>query len=224
MPTPQVEDGYTRLANELLDAIIRFPFTKRQYKVMLLLARKTYGYNKKSDDMTVTQISNQTGLTRPHASGTLAELVELGCVLKRDGRHGYVLGINKNYRTWGASQNGTCPETGITPSQNGTVSVPKRDTQKTTPKDNTKRHIWFDRFWDAYPKKVKRKPSMEKWQRKNLDAKAEEIISDVKARKKRDRRWLAGFVPDPTTYLTQERWTDEIEATPNDDDIFAGAK
>lgn len=120
MGSPQVEDGFTKIANELLDAIIRSPFSKRQYKVLLHLIRKTYGFGKKSDDMTVTQIANATGLTRPHASGTLHELIELNTVLKRDGRHGYVLTLNKNYRQWGCPETGHRPKTGRTPSQNGT--------------------------------------------------------------------------------------------------------
>lgn len=150
---PQLEDGYTRIAHELLEAITRHPFTKRQYKVLLYIIRKTYGYGKKTDDMTVTQIANGTGLTRPHASGALHELIETNTVLKRDGKYGYVLGINKDYGNWIPSQNGTCPKTGTTPSQNGTETVPKRDTQYITPIDNNQKkgepafldkQTWFD--------------------------------------------------------------------------------
>lgn len=69
----------------------------------------------------------------------------------------------------------------------------------------------FADFWDAYPRKVGKKPSREKWQRKRLDAKADEIIADVKDRMARDRRWLDGYIPNPATYLNQERWNDEVE-------------
>lgn len=51
MASPQTEDGYIRIANELLDAILMFPFSKRQLKVVLALIRKIYGFNKKADDL-----------------------------------------------------------------------------------------------------------------------------------------------------------------------------
>jgi hypothetical protein len=69
----------------------------------------------------------------------------------------------------------------------------------------------FSEFWELYPKKVARKPAAEKWKAKKLDAKASEILADVRARMKSDRRWLEGYIPNATTYLTQERWQDEIQ-------------
>ena len=64
--TPQLEDGHTRIANELLDAIIAFDFSKRQQKIVLQVIRKTYGFNKKVDDMTVSQIARSCRLQRSH--------------------------------------------------------------------------------------------------------------------------------------------------------------
>lgn len=66
----------------------------------------------------------------------------------------------------------------------------------------------FDQFWSAYPKKVKRKTSREIWMRKHPNV--TELLADLE-RRKSDRRWLEGFIPDPPTYLNQERWHDEIE-------------
>lgn len=66
----------------------------------------------------------------------------------------------------------------------------------------------FDRFWALYPKKVKKKPAHDIWKRKRLDPLAEQICSDVAKRPATDA-WKRGFVPDPTSYLQQERWNDE---------------
>lgn len=68
----------------------------------------------------------------------------------------------------------------------------------------------FDDWWMTYPKKVKKKSTKEKWEAKQLDEKADVLIADVQNRIANDGRWLEGFVPDPTTYLSQERWEDEI--------------
>jgi phage replication O-like protein O len=140
MASPQVEEGFTKIANELLDAILKHGFSKRQMAVMFAIIRKTYGYNKIEDDMTVTQLADAAGLSRSHASEALKELSDnTGAVLKRDGRHGYLLKINKNYKQWTRTktgrvpkQDGQRPKTGNIASQNGTH---KRQLQNTTPKE-----------------------------------------------------------------------------------------
>ena len=71
----------------------------------------------------------------------------------------------------------------------------------------------FADFWDAYPKKVKKQDARKKWKSRKLDRLADQIITDVQARQERDRRWLDGYVPDPTTYLNGSRWEDEIESS-----------
>lgn len=68
----------------------------------------------------------------------------------------------------------------------------------------------FGEWWDLYPKKRGRKPAEAKWKAKGLDAHADTLIADVLARIERDERWRRGFIPDPVTYLNQERWTDEL--------------
>lgn len=106
MSLPQTEDGFTRLANELLDAIIKFDFTKRQYAVLLAVVRKTYGYNKKSDALSIYQISVMTGIDRADTSRAVSELHAMNVLTKAEtGRmaHGQIvpeISINKDYETW----------------------------------------------------------------------------------------------------------------------------
>lgn len=74
----------------------------------------------------------------------------------------------------------------------------------------------FDLFWQAYPKKRKKKTAQEIWVRKKLDSKAEVLLADINRRLIDDKRWRDGYIPDPTTYLNQERWSDEIESERRD--------
>ena len=53
------DNGYTRIANELLDALLAADLTKHQYKVALAIVRKTYGFNKPFDRITNSQISER---------------------------------------------------------------------------------------------------------------------------------------------------------------------
>jgi len=72
---PQVEDGHTKIANELLDIIVKTDFSKRQYKILLFVIRKTYGWNKSEDDISRSQIVEATGLKNPHVTTTIQELL-----------------------------------------------------------------------------------------------------------------------------------------------------
>jgi hypothetical protein len=90
-----------------------------------------------------------------------------------------------------------------------TETTVKTDSSGDVPSPTPKNR--FDDFWKAYPKKRGKKPVSEIWKRKRLDDKADLLIADIANRSRNDRRWLDGFIPDPKTYLNQERWTDEIE-------------
>jgi phage replication O-like protein O len=98
--TPQLEDGYVRIANELFDAILSFKFTYRQLNVLLAVIRKTYGYGKKTDDISASQIGAMCGMPRPHVASTLVELEQLNVLTRERGKYGTITAINKNYREW----------------------------------------------------------------------------------------------------------------------------
>lgn len=96
---PQVEDGYTRIANELLEAISNshaFPVTLRQLRVVLAVIRKTYGFNKKSDRISDSQLAAETGLSRQNVNKAKRELLAMGVLFM----YGHKLGINKHADQW----------------------------------------------------------------------------------------------------------------------------
>jgi len=97
---PQIEDGYTRIANELLEAMMAAKFTARQWKVILSIVRKTYGYNKREDDLSASQIGALCEMHRVHATETLNQLARMNVISKRIGVHGCIVSIQKNYALW----------------------------------------------------------------------------------------------------------------------------
>jgi hypothetical protein len=79
---------------------------------------------------------------------------------------------------------------------------------KAMPKASAER---FHEFWTLYPNKTGRKPCEAKWRARRLDAKADEIIADVRRKLVEDDRWVNGYVPNPETYINQDRWTDPVQ-------------
>lgn len=86
MAPPGEEQGFTPIANELLDALVRYPFTKRQYKVLLAVIRKTFGFHKPADDLTSPQLAAMTGLADTHCRAAVRELIALGVLIATPGR------------------------------------------------------------------------------------------------------------------------------------------
>lgn len=72
------QPGYTRLPNDIIEAM---PYLGNgELRVLLAIARKTIGYQKESDRVSVSQIETLTGLAHRHALSALKSLVERGFI------------------------------------------------------------------------------------------------------------------------------------------------
>ncbi|HUU39672.1 MAG TPA: replication protein, partial [Desulfatiglandales bacterium] len=96
MTNPQLEDGYTRIANELLEAMARINLSGYQSRVLMAIWRQTYGWHKKEDYISVSQIARMTGIDKRNVSRTLKELIEKNMIRK----NGRMTAFNKNYNEW----------------------------------------------------------------------------------------------------------------------------
>jgi hypothetical protein len=74
--------------------------------------------------------------------------------------------------------------------------------------------VRFEEFWNLYPVKEAKKTCLQKWKRSKLDNIADIIIGKVGLQLLNDRKWIAGFAPNPLTYINQERWNDELDMRP----------
>lgn len=72
----------------------------------------------------------------------------------------------------------------------------------------------FDKFWQAYPKKVSKKEAQKSWKKINPSLELFEKILKALEMVKQTEQWEKDngkFIPYPATWLNQERWTDEIK-------------
>jgi phage replication O-like protein O len=90
------EDGYTRLANELYEELIGANLTRNQAKVAHAICRKTYGFNKKLDRISDSQISELTRLPRQKVNKAKNELIAMRVLV----REGSQIGPNKALSDW----------------------------------------------------------------------------------------------------------------------------
>lgn len=97
-----IDDGYTRTANELLEAVMLSGLTQHQLLIVMAVWRKTYGYNKKMDWIGNEQFAELTGMAATKCSTAKNELIRLG-VLVQQGRQ---IGMNKTISEWKTKFNG----------------------------------------------------------------------------------------------------------------------
>ncbi len=115
----QLENGYTRIANEIMDQVAKAKFNGSQFRIIFAVLRYTYGFNRKSAEMSISFISEATGLPERHARKETNKLIS-GKVLieykkptKTDSRE---IGLNKDYSEWIICTRGaTTPEEQIHP-------------------------------------------------------------------------------------------------------------
>ncbi|ECR8709886.1 replication protein [Salmonella enterica subsp. enterica serovar Emek] len=91
-----LDDGFTRIANEILEAVMHAGLSQHQLLVFMAVMRKTYGFNKKSDWVSNEQLSVLTGILPHKCSSAKNALVKRG-ILTQTGR---VIGINKTVSEW----------------------------------------------------------------------------------------------------------------------------
>lgn len=91
-----LDDGFTRIANELLEAVMLAGLSQHQLLVFMAVMRKTYGFNKKSDWVSNEQLSSLTGILPHKCSAAKSALVKRG-IFTQIGRS---VGINKTISEW----------------------------------------------------------------------------------------------------------------------------
>ncbi len=74
MANPQIENGHTKIANEILEALMLAKLNGVEFAVVLCVLRKTYGFNKKGDQISLTQFGKFTNYSRPAICKALKKL------------------------------------------------------------------------------------------------------------------------------------------------------
>ena len=240
MACPQTDDGYTRIANEIMDALIRtdIKIPAEARKVLDLVLRETYGFSRKTVKFKAGYIAKRTRLSRQNARRALRRLekmqlvtvvrpdksvVEFDYVVESD--YAFEIGIQKDYEKWKP-----CPEKkrsrirlqGVVESD----SPPYKETKKkpktppTPPLAGGKvggakhQNGFFDQFWKAYPRKAAKQEAVKAF--KKLEDPADlmpTILAAIEAQRKAYdwEREDGRYIPFPASWLNGRRWEDKLE-------------
>lgn len=244
MSTPQLENGYTRIANELLEAVFQANFNGSQVRVILCLLRNTYGYGRKECEFSNSYISNATGINKKNVAAVVKSLVD-GKILEITQASTFNsarrVAINKNYVEWECilpqwkntptgsdittstmktpSDDDVTTPTGsdITTSTGGDVTTQKRKNLKKKNKEIYEH--FFETVWKLYPKKRGKASVSTKAKKELYDAGMDVVTAAIEKYKREIAGTDEQYVLYGSTFFNL-RWKEYI---PDLDEKKAGA-
>ena len=135
MANPQIENGHVDLANDLVEALAKIRLSGEESQVLWSILRKTYGWHKKEDHISLSQFALMTGIKRQNVLRAINKLAskKIIAVIKKDDSIINMYRIQKDFDNWEAlSKKITTPKT--------VINIDKRGESKMmhTKENNTK--------------------------------------------------------------------------------------
>lgn len=99
----QVEDGeFLRIHNAILELLAKAPLRGQQFRCLMFLFRKTYGFNKKEDKISLAQWAEGTGLLRQNVWRELQLLIKCNVIYMASSgpKRPNTWGFNKRHEQW----------------------------------------------------------------------------------------------------------------------------
>lgn len=103
MANPQIKYGYTRIANEILEEIMKLNLNGTQFRLVMAIWRYTYGFQRKSHDFSYTFLAQAIGIKdRKTVVRELKVLIDRKIIhVTGKGIRGVnILAFNKNHNEW----------------------------------------------------------------------------------------------------------------------------
>ncbi len=228
MASPQVENGYVRVAGELMDAVTRINLSPYESRVFWFVVRRTYGFNKKMDRISLSQFSTGTGIDPRNARRTVKTLFDRNILqVDKPKVHMVLYGVQKNYERW---LRPLSPQTvslktdsvqTLSSIVSDSVSTDRHKRQKTITKDSRSfSQNGFDQFWGDYPKKRNKGQAEKAWKSIKPDSDLLKTMLETIKRAKGCPDWLkegGRYIPYPATWLNARGWEDQIQGGDADD-------
>lgn len=101
MANPQLENGYIKIANEIMDALIRTRIPGEARQILDVILRKTYGWHKKEDKISRSQFIETTGISERSVIRGLHKLLAMNLITARkDEKNHLIYSFQKDYEKW----------------------------------------------------------------------------------------------------------------------------
>ncbi len=171
MASPQKENGFTQISNELIEAYQRLHLSGNQWQILWTIIRKADGWHKDVAFISLTTFEECTGIDRRNLKRSLDAMVNKKIITKDSSGYITRYGIEKDYTKWetGVKNNTSVKNDTTTSVNNDTGTSVKNDTHKR--KKETKEspnpdgirmsELLFNLILERHPNH--KRPDMQKW-------------------------------------------------------------
>jgi len=231
---PQKENGYTPIAHTILEALATHVISPDEWRVLMVILRKTYGWDKKEDLISNSQFAKITGISRNHIPRILKKLISRNIIYRVSPIQGtgvphsgdgsiITYGFQKDFDKWRRCP----PNRGLSPDQDKgvphsgpRVSPKQGHTKETLTKETIQKKAYsefFLNFWDQYPNKKGKEEAFKAWKKHapNMEVVIKAVIAqkEEKASLTLEGKFCPEW-PNASTWLNNKRWEDEIQEVP----------
>ena len=166
MASPQTEHGFLKVATELHVALCKTRVPGEARQVLDVIIRKTYGWNKKEDSISLSQFEELTQMPRSSVVRAIHKLSIMGMIsyIKVTGKV-TKYSVVKDYTKWLPSYNNVTSYKKVTTSSYQSVNKPvtkvrhtidtnTKDTKQKTVSRRKGRVTWLTPFWDYWKEQL----------------------------------------------------------------------
>ncbi len=133
----QLENGHTRIANEILESLCKLKISNYESRFLYALFRKTYGFQKKEDFISLSQFSKLTGIEPQHIARAKKQLLEKRMIVLNKNK----IGINTELPQWVVPEQ-VVPNKVTSSTSRGNQVVPHEvDTKETLTKETIQKKV-----------------------------------------------------------------------------------
>jgi len=234
MASPQLENGFIRIANEIWQELRKMRIPGEAMQILMVIVEETYGWNRKEAMIQNKTFAEKTGIIKQHINRGVEKLKELNLILVT--QKGYDIAptycFNKDHETWKVvTKKGYSNQKRlqVLPKKvTTTPSQPFSDNGSEVPKDSIKDNIstymiFFENFWEIYPKRNGVKQGKKECRdfivgkKKICPDDFDRVLTAIKNYSQK----VGKYPKDPIRFLRHEIWRDYIESSKiNTNEIF----
>lgn len=112
MAAPKIEKGFSPVPHDLMEKIYSGNLTLREHKIILVVIRFTYGFNREAAELSLNFLSKAANIKYRHTQTTVSNLISKNILQINSNAAGVrsrIIQLNKNFDTWEYNIKGISP-------------------------------------------------------------------------------------------------------------------
>lgn len=188
----KLENGYTRIANVLMEVLPKIGLNGTQHNIIWVVFRYTYGFQRKDHDLSLTFIAKATNSHKMTIQKEISRLIDMNILEEKKAptfSQSRIIAFNKNINSWQLVKPLTVSKLDTvsqidnhTVSQLANTTVSELTNQERNNKENIKERpyeVFFNNLWSLYPNKKGKTKISAKQKKKLLDEVGEEKLKSA---------------------------------------------